>query len=158
MNNSVVLEKSKRASLWSVLEWCAFTPPRINRVKYFGLLMTWVSIGLALVIVGALTGVLDFYLMVIIGLICIPNAIILNVRRLHDLNFSGWWVLLTPIPYIGYFICLMVMIWPGSKGENKFGEKPEPAKKWHYVMFLLGLAFCISVFWAAFTLGYYPQF
>ncbi|MCP3924406.1 MAG: DUF805 domain-containing protein [Desulfobacterales bacterium] len=43
-------------------------------------------------------------------------AIGIGVRRLHDINKSGWWCLL---PFVNiYFWCL-----PATEGENKFDDK-----------------------------------
>ena len=50
---------------------------------------------------------------------CLSNA----VRRLHDVNMSGWWLLLgwTPIGWILYIIMAFV---GGTDGDNKFGPRP----------------------------------
>lgn len=45
-----------------------------------------------------------------------------SVRRLHDINFSGWWVLLNLIPFIGWVILLYFFLSKGSKGLNKYGS------------------------------------
>lgn len=156
MNNQAVIEKPKRAPLWKSLEWCAFSPSRINRVRYFGLSMFWLTICFLLAIIGmAMTGDVDIYLLVILGLILIPNTIILNIRRIHDINLSGWWLLLGLIPYVGnILVWLVLLFWPGTKGENKFGEKAQPATKRHYFMFLLGV---FLILWAAFITGFYSK-
>ena len=53
----------------------------------------------------------------------IPAAAV-GVRRLHDTNRSGWWYLLFAVPLIilvGLYFCTN----DGSKGQNRFGSKPE---------------------------------
>ena len=40
-----------------------------------------------------------------------------EVRRLHDTNFSGWW-LLTPVPLVLFFV-------RGTRGNNRFGPDPK---------------------------------
>ena len=47
-----------------------------------------------------------------------------QVRRLHDTNASGWWLLLAFIPYAGGLIMLVWFCLPGTKGENRFGSDP----------------------------------
>lgn len=47
-----------------------------------------------------------------------------QVRRLHDTNASGWWMLMALIPYIGGLIMLVWYCIPGTKGENRFGPDP----------------------------------
>ena len=44
----------------------------------------------------------------------------LAVRRLHDINKSGWWILLSLIPIIGGFI-LLIFYCIDSKGNNEYG-------------------------------------
>ena len=46
-----------------------------------------------------------------------------TVRRLHDTNKSGWFVLLSLIPILGLIILIMLIL-PGDKGKNKFGDNP----------------------------------
>lgn len=50
--------------------------------------------------------------------------ITLAIRRLHDRDMSGWWVLLVCIPSIGVLILLVLCALPGSYGPNRFGDNP----------------------------------
>jgi uncharacterized membrane protein YhaH (DUF805 family) len=48
-----------------------------------------------------------------------------TIRRLHDADLSGWWVLISLIPCGG----IVVLIWnlrPGSPSSNRFGPPPAP--------------------------------
>ena len=51
-------------------------------------------------------------------------AISAGVRRLHDTNRSGFFLLLSFIPFIGGLILLFFFIAEGTKGKNKFGPNP----------------------------------
>ena len=53
----------------------------------------------------------------------LPNLAVC-VRRLHDLNKSGWWVLLFFIPIIGHIILIVWFATHGTVGANSFGEDP----------------------------------
>jgi uncharacterized membrane protein YhaH (DUF805 family) len=48
----------------------------------------------------------------------------LQVRRLHDQNRSGWWIFLNAVPFVGHFIMLMLMLWEGTPGDDRFGHSP----------------------------------
>jgi uncharacterized membrane protein YhaH (DUF805 family) len=48
----------------------------------------------------------------------------LAVRRLHDLDKSGWWVLLALIPLIGPIILIVWFCGRGTVGSNRFGPDP----------------------------------
>lgn len=57
----------------------------------------------------------------------IVPSIAVQVRRFHDQDKSGWFVLLGFIPYIGGLIVLVFMCLEGTRGPNRFGEDPKGA-------------------------------
>ncbi len=61
------------------------------------------------------------FLGVLISLLIFLPSLGLSVRRLHDVNFSGWWVLINLIPLLGYIVLIVIMCLPGTEGENKYG-------------------------------------
>ena len=62
-----------------------------------------------------------------ITLFTLIPAISAGVRRLHDTNRSGFFLLISFIPFIGGIILLFFLIPEGTKGKNKFG--PDPLKR-----------------------------
>lgn len=49
-------------------------------------------------------------------------SLAIDVRRLHDINFSGWWMLLTILPFLGGLILLVLMLLPSTQGANRFDK------------------------------------
>lgn len=49
------------------------------------------------------------------------------VRRLHDTNRSGWWLLIGLIPFIGGIVLLVFFVLEGTRGPNRFGNDPKLA-------------------------------
>ena len=49
-----------------------------------------------------------------------------GVRRFHDIDKSGWWILIGFIPIIGGLIILYFFVQPSDEDENRFGPVPEP--------------------------------
>lgn len=47
----------------------------------------------------------------------------LTIRRLHDVDRSGWWLLLY-FTVIGVFVILYWTVCRGTNGENRYGEDP----------------------------------
>jgi uncharacterized membrane protein YhaH (DUF805 family) len=47
----------------------------------------------------------------------IPSLAV-GVRRLHDINRRGWWII---VPIVGY----VFMIFKGQEGKNRFGVDPQ---------------------------------
>ena len=49
------------------------------------------------------------------------------IRRLHDTNKSGLWILSTFIPFVGIigsFAIMLFMFLPGDQGDNRYGRSP----------------------------------
>ena len=65
----------------------------------------------------------------ILVLILFIPALSVSVRRLHDINKSGWFVLISAIPFIGWIILAVMLIDKGTLGKNKFGKYPLKLKK-----------------------------
>ena len=59
----------------------------------------------------------------IVLLLFIP-AISVSVRRLHDIDKSGWFVFISVIPFIGWVILAIILIGKGTEGKNRFGKYP----------------------------------
>ena len=47
------------------------------------------------------------------------------VRRLHDTDRSGWWILLGIIPIIGAIVLLVFYCLAGTRGPNRHGADPK---------------------------------
>ena len=56
----------------------------------------------------------------------IPSLAI-GVRRLHDIDKSGWWILLWFVLVIGWIVLLVWAIKRGDGGPNKYGPDPRQA-------------------------------
>ena len=52
-------------------------------------------------------------------------GIIIQIKRWHDLDRSGWWVLVNLIPGLGgLYTLIMCGLIKGTSGPNKFGPDP----------------------------------
>jgi uncharacterized membrane protein YhaH (DUF805 family) len=54
----------------------------------------------------------------------IPSLAVL-VRRLHDINKSGWWCLISFVPYVGFIILFIFTLLDSTPGRNQYGENPK---------------------------------
>jgi uncharacterized membrane protein YhaH (DUF805 family) len=130
--------------------------PRAEYWWYFlGTMIAYIVVMIVENIVG-LDGTVGPYgplsLILMLGLL-VPGLAV-TVRRLHDTNRSGWWILIAVIPYlilgilaggaiasgsmgamagagllglvamVGAIVLLVFMVLPGTKGENRFGADP----------------------------------
>ncbi len=51
-------------------------------------------------------------------------ALSVAVRRLHDVDRSGWWYLIILIPLIGLIVLIVWFVTRGTSGANRFGPDP----------------------------------
>lgn len=98
---------------------------RARRAEYwwfylFGFLGSAILQALDRMAFGPDVGVLS----AIFGLAILLPALAVGVRRLHDTDRSGWWLLLGLIPLIGAIILIIWFIGKGSPGTNRFGAAP----------------------------------
>lgn len=56
--------------------------------------------------------------------VLIPGLAV-SVRRLHDTDRSGWWLLISFVPLIGFAVFLVFMVQEGQTKENKYGSNPK---------------------------------
>ena len=56
--------------------------------------------------------------------ILIPS-IAVGIRRLHDIGKSGWWLLISLIPVIGWIWIIVLMATDGHPNSNEYGTNPK---------------------------------
>lgn len=98
---------------------------RSSRSEYWwpqlAFFLVGIVIGVLSVIVGETIGnvlIGLFYLVILIP------AIAVSVRRLHDKDKSGWWILIGLVPIVGGLYLLYLYVTPGTEGPNRFGPNP----------------------------------
>lgn len=62
--------------------------------------------------------------MLIVVVLFVLPMLAVQVRRLHDLSLSGWFVLLHALPLVGSLILMAMMLLPGKRGPNAHGPDP----------------------------------
>ena len=53
-----------------------------------------------------------------------PTGLAVSVRRLHDHDKTGWFLLLIMIPLLGWLFHLVMMLTPGTPDWNSYGPDP----------------------------------
>lgn len=105
---------------------------RARRREYWLFVLAQLLIGVAITVVFTLLGfVAEFFAAIgsilsgLVSLALLLPGITLAIRRLHDVNKSGWFLLIALIPLIGAFVLLYFMVTPGDAGVNEYGEDPK---------------------------------
>jgi len=81
---------------------------------------------LFIVLVEIATSIIDMALGVqvttsLFGLATFLPSLAVAIRRLHDLDRTGWWILLSLIPIVGWIILIIWYCTRGTTGPNRFG-------------------------------------
>ncbi len=105
---------------------------RARRSEYWYFCLFNVLISLALGTIDGLSGLFhaDAGLGVLgglYGLAVLVPGIAVSVRRLHDTDRSGWWLLLGLVPVVGAIVLLLFTVQEGNSGANRFGGNPRTA-------------------------------
>lgn len=60
----------------------------------------------------------------IVNLVLLLPGLGLCVRRLHDTNRSGWWILIGFIPVVGWILLIVWFCQDSQRGSNQYGPEP----------------------------------
>jgi len=96
---------------------------RATRSEYwwFTLFSFVVQIGL-MIVSGILNSSFLLIAYLVIFLATIIPATAVTVRRLHDTDRSGWWILLSLVP-LGFIVLIVWFASRGTQGTNRFGPE-----------------------------------
>jgi uncharacterized membrane protein YhaH (DUF805 family) len=81
--------------------------------------------GLALLMGNNKLGILLMILCVVYGLAVLLPSLACAVRRLHDTNKNGLWILIALVPFIGGIWLLVLLATDGTQSDNQFGPNPK---------------------------------
>ena len=108
------------------LKWNDFST-RISRSEFWwgnlGVTITSIIVGFAVGFLSVLVGFPSELVLLPFQIFLLIASTALSVRRLHDINKSGWWLLI----YLTIVGILLLFYWACSKGdadENVFGPDP----------------------------------
>ena len=104
---------------------------RARRKEYWMFFLFNLLISIGLSIIDMMTGTVNQWglglLSGLYGLAVLVPSIAVAVRRLHDTDRSGWWLLISLIPLIGVIVLLVFLLLDGTPGDNKYGASPKAA-------------------------------
>lgn len=106
---------------------------RLNRWRYFkrSFLMLIVHVVLLILLIAAFmepdgknVNEFGWIGMCVVTIFFLPSYYMLTIRRLHDLNKSGWFCLLMLVPFVNNIFPFYVLLAPGTVGPNEYGADP----------------------------------
>ncbi|MET0230990.1 MAG: DUF805 domain-containing protein [Rhodanobacteraceae bacterium] len=101
---------------------------RARRSEYWYFVLVNLAFGLGLnlldMLLRATLGTGPF--VTLYGLVMLVPGIAVSIRRLHDIDRSGWWLLLGLVPFVGLLL-IYFMALDSSGGTNRYGHNPKLA-------------------------------
>jgi uncharacterized membrane protein YhaH (DUF805 family) len=116
----------------AVLKKYAEFSGRARRQEYWMFFLVNIIISIILAVIDKMTGSFSEAagMGVLGGLfslaILIPS-IAVSMRRLHDTDRSGWWLLIGLIPLIGAIVLIVFLVQDSKPGQNQYGPNPKDA-------------------------------
>ena len=110
---------------------------RARRKEYWMFVLVYTGIAIVVgFLAGFLAGALDQgqgqdlpqgvnLVIGLVGLAHLLPGIAVGVRRLHDIDKSGWWLLIGVIPLVGWIVSIYWACQEGETGPNRFGPDPK---------------------------------
>ena len=104
----------------AVLKKYAVFSGRARRKEYW----TFFLVNLVIGFIGGFIPIIN----ILVGIYCLAiliPGIAVAMRRLHDTNRSGFWLLITFIPIIGAIVLLIFFAQDSDEGANRYGPNPK---------------------------------
>ncbi|MFG6082188.1 DUF805 domain-containing protein [Paracoccus litorisediminis] len=96
---------------------------RASRSEYWWFTLFNIVVSVILGFIQGAQGA-EFGISTIWVLVALLPGICVTIRRLHDLDRSGWWILVLLIPVVGYILLIVWFCMRGTAGANRFGPDP----------------------------------
>ena len=113
---------------WQQMQWYirvikqyAVFSGRASRIEYWMFVLINFLFGLGGILLSLLG--LNFVLILYSLAIWIPTLAV-QVRRLHDVSRSAWWLLILLIPLAGTIVLFIFDVLPGDPDTNLYGSVP----------------------------------
>lgn len=121
------------------MSWCiaalkkyAVFSGRARRKEYWYFALFYLIIYIVLSFIDRATGTFNLkshvgLLTGIFALAMVMPSLAVSVRRLHDTDRTGWWLLIGFVPLIGAIVLLVFFVLDGTPETNRFGQNPKEA-------------------------------
>ena len=108
----------------AVVERYADFQGRSPRSELWWFVLFYMLLSLAVGMLGALSDALGAILNLVVTIGLLVPVIAVQIRRLHDTDRTGWWILIGLVPVIGTIVLIVFYLQRGSEGDNRFGPDP----------------------------------
>ena len=101
---------------------------RLNYLKAINIISLWA------LLLGLAMGFIIEKIGIVLAIATVIFVIRATVLRLHDMNTSGFFALLWLVPFVNIIFGIVIMVAPGTVGENRFGCQTTPSSALHIIL------------------------
>lgn len=94
---------------------------RASRYEFCGALFVNIAVGLILGMISWLLPIF-FFIDWLYGAAVVIPLTTLTIRRLHDTDHTGWWVLVGCVPLLNFGLVVYCCLAEGTVGRNSYGR------------------------------------
>ena len=98
---------------------------RAHRTEFWMFVLINLIVGFVLGYVGTIIHL--SFIGFLYNLAVLLPGVAVAMRRLHDTDRSGWWLLLGFIPILGWIVLIIFYCLESTPGQNQYGPSPQGA-------------------------------
>jgi len=110
---------------FEVLKKYAVFKGRARRKEFWMFYLFYIIFAFVVGVIEGFAG--TSFLILLYTLAMFIPSLAVSVRRLHDTDRSGWWLLIGLVPLIGGIVLLVFTVQDSQADENQFGPNPKAA-------------------------------
>jgi len=114
---------------WYIEAWKKYAVfnGRAGRQEYWYFVLFNILAYILLSIIAGVIGKIGASLLSLYVVAAFLPGMAASIRRLHDTNRSGWWLLITAVPFVGPIVLLVFLAQESYAVENQHGPMPRVA-------------------------------
>ena len=111
---------------WYINAWKKYATfsGRAGRQEYWYFVLFNILAYILLSIIAGIIGKIGASLLSLYAVAAFLPGLAASIRRLHDTNRSGWWLLIMAIPLVGSIVLLVFLAQESHAIENQYGPIP----------------------------------
>jgi uncharacterized membrane protein YhaH (DUF805 family) len=114
---------------WYIEAWKKYAvfAGRARRQEYWYFVLFNILAYVLLSIIAGVLGKVGASLLSLYAVAVFLPGLAATIRRLHDSNRSGWWILISLVPFVGGIVLLVFLAQESHAIENQYGPCPQAA-------------------------------
>ncbi|MFZ2303471.1 MAG: DUF805 domain-containing protein [Minisyncoccia bacterium] len=92
---------------------------------YFTLFNVLITVAISFLDLFGVSEIVVFVVALLYALALYIPSLAVTVRRFHDTNHSGWWLLIILVPLVGFIVWIVFLVMDSDPTDNQYGQNPK---------------------------------